>query len=121
MLDLKGLKDKKSKMPEMEQNAKMSVLDHIKREATKDMGGKLKGIKKVGVMASDKQGLEEGLDKAKELLSGEEGGESPEEEAGEMAGSDELSPEELALSPEQLDEKIQQLMALKEKMEQKPE
>lgn len=64
MMDAK----KKSKMHPMEQKAKMSVLDDLSKMADDAMGGKLAGMSKVTVAADDKDGLEEGLSKAKSLL-----------------------------------------------------
>lgn len=68
---MKMYKEKKEKKPMMSDNektAKMSVLEELKKQASDAMGGKLKGLKKVSVMASDKEGLKEGLEKAEELV-----------------------------------------------------
>jgi hypothetical protein len=65
-------KMKKSEMSDMEKNAKMSVLKDARDMAAHAMGQKLHGLKKVSVMAPDKEGLSKGLDKAKELLGGSE-------------------------------------------------
>ena len=96
--------------------AKMEVLKDLKSMAMKAMGDKLDGAKKVEIAADSKEGLEAGLDKAKELLNPEE--EEKEESAeDELAESPEKEAEELASnqeeSEEDLDKKIQELMAKK--------
>ena len=113
-------KKKKDGMSETEKGAKTSVLSHLRDLASDAMGEKLHGLKKVTVAASDKKGLEEGLDKAKELVeknpsdlskameAGQELAEEGEEEASEME----------ECSPEEIDAKIAELLALKEKMKQ---
>lgn len=134
MLDkLRALKGK-SKMDDVEQRGKMSAIDQIRKEAASQMGGKLKGLKKVEVEASSPSGLEKGLSEAKDLV-GERGNlsegdvESMDSSAGlvdnESLGGErgvlsegdeegmEHSPEELEMSHEELDQKIQQLLKLK--------
>jgi len=59
---------KKSNMSDMQKHAKMSVLKEARDMAAKAMSGKLHGLKEAHVMAPDREGLEKGLDKAKELL-----------------------------------------------------
>lgn len=66
---------KQKKMTPNEMHAKMSALGGIKDEADKVMNDDVSGLpklKKVSVLSTDKHGLEEGLDKAKELV-GEDG------------------------------------------------
>lgn len=125
MLDkLMKLKEAKQHGPmrPVEQNAKMSVLKNLIGEANSEMGDGLKSMKKVSVMAPSEKGLSAGLDKAKELVGDEsdegspeeEAMESPEEEQAEAHSPEECSPEEEAMSPEDLDKRIQALMSLKE-------
>lgn len=54
--------------PEHKQ-AKMKVLKDLHDEMSKMMSGDLHGLKKVTVAAPDKQGLQEGLSKAQDLMS----------------------------------------------------
>jgi hypothetical protein len=58
---------KAKEMSPSEKNAKMSVLHDLKKQAQDAMGGKLDGMKKVSVMSDSPEGLQHGLDKAKEL------------------------------------------------------
>lgn len=107
---LKALMKKKGKEeidPKMK-DAKMKVLKEIHSMASDDMGEEIKGLKKVTVASPDQEGLEKGLDKAKELVSGAEGAEeekpeSLEEEKSEM---DDLSPEEIQSMIEMLQKKL---------------
>lgn len=146
--------EKKSKgekpLSDMEKEAKMSVIDEMRKMADDQMGGKLDGLKKVTVAANSKPGLAEGLDKAKQILGhGEEGSddeeasESPEMEQAEEETHEDLdgdneegeSPEhqEAVLGheapnaedmtedshPDEIDKKIQELLALKEHIKSK--
>lgn len=60
------------KMSPKEIEAKLKAIEMLLHEATAmegdDMDGHLKDLKKVTVASNDKSGLEQGLDKAKELL-----------------------------------------------------
>ncbi len=124
-------------MSDMEKDAKMGVVQAMKDMASKAMGEKLRGLKKVSVASDSPEGLSAGLDKAKELLNAHVesedndamgeiegaghdlhsmGEESPEHEASE-------SPEEEAsehgsefdsLSEDEIDQKLQELMKMKE-------
>jgi len=47
---------------------KMSIIEELMDAMGEDMGERIKGLKKVTVAASSKEGLEEGLDKAKEVV-----------------------------------------------------
>ena len=51
-----------------EKQAKSEVLKSLHGQASDILRDKLKGIKKVSVMSDSPEGLEKGLDKAKELL-----------------------------------------------------
>lgn len=101
--------EKKEKMlSPLEQKAKMSVLKGIREKAGDDMLG---GLQKVSVMAPDKKGLEKGLGTAQGLL-GAEGSmeDSP------MEASSEMDKPEEHMSMEELDSKIADLLAMREKM-----
>lgn len=91
--------------------AKSSVLEDLMSDMFDQDGDKVKGLKKVTVASNSPKGLEKGLDKAKEMLGDEgiadedmpegeesaehEAEESPELEASEHEGEDEMSPEEI--------------------------
>jgi hypothetical protein len=66
---MKKILSKKRDLSPMEHSAKMDVVKQMRDMAASEMGGKLDGIKKVSVMSNDKEGLEKGLDKAKQILS----------------------------------------------------
>lgn len=70
MDNLKKLREKKkdSKMHPLEMKAKMDVVKHLQDMAHDAMGSKLKGIHKVTVASDSPEGLEHGLDKAKDVL-----------------------------------------------------
>ncbi len=62
-----------------EKEAKMSVVQALRDFAAGEMSKKMDGLKKVSVASDSKEGLEKGLDKAKEMI-----GSKPErDEAGE--------------------------------------
>jgi hypothetical protein len=128
----KKMKDKESKLDDLEKNAKLSVVNALKQAMMNEMGGKLK---KVSVMAQDKKGLEEGLDKAKEILKElpdnekekpedkeeknpeHEMEESSDEEMSEHEFSDYQDENEKELNdPEEIDKKIQELLKKKEEL-----
>ena|ERR1700722_55600 len=69
---MKEDKKKKSEMSDLEKHARMSVLKDARDMAAGAMGQRLHGLKKVSVMAPDKEGLSKGLDKAKELIGSSE-------------------------------------------------
>lgn len=114
-------------MDGMHKDAKMAVLQNLKKDAEGAMSGKLDkmGMKKVSVMSDSKEGVEKGLDKAKELVEGspeEEASESPDEEA--MEGAADMGPagevpsmmskeHMMAMSPEEIDHHIMMLQQLK--------
>lgn len=54
----------------MDRKAKMDAMGDLHKMASDLMGSRLHGLKKVSVMSNDKEGLEEGLDKAKGILEG---------------------------------------------------
>lgn len=55
-------------LSDIERDAKMSVVDAMKEMANDEMSGRLNGLKKVSVASNSPEGLEKGLDKAKELV-----------------------------------------------------
>lgn len=68
---LLNMKKQKGSLSEHEKNAKMEVLQELLQMATQAMGSKVKGgmdeLKKVSVVAPDKESLTEGLELAKEV------------------------------------------------------
>lgn len=119
MLKMLG-KKKDRKMDDNEKEAKMNVVKEMRDLASAKMGDKIKGLKKVTVASDSKEGLAAGLDKAEDLL------ENSSEDGEELAGKEEMDSleneseesEYADCSPEELDEKIKELMALKQKMQQ---
>jgi len=116
MEDLKSLlakkmKEQKEPMPENRKEAKMSVLNELKKLMDDKLAGDLKGLKKVTVASDSKEGLKEGLEKAEEVLEKspemgmEEESEDEEEMDLEQASVDELK-EMLSLIQEKLDAKM---------------
>lgn len=130
-------KDKKKKMSDNEMSAKQSVLEHLRNEAEGMMGEKMKGMKKVTVASNSSEGLKKGLDKAEEIISGkEQAGMVQDAEDGELHGHDALqggdedgaeeAHEEAAADPrademdeDELDAKLAELMAKKERLKMK--
>lgn len=140
----KKMKEKKGDMPEHEKDAKMSVLEHVRQMAHDMMKDKLDGgMKKVSVASPSKEGLKEGLEKARQMVGddsesgmmhGDEHGDleaETSEEESPMHEAAESSEEEMAeheeggseegeeMSEEELDAKLAELMAKKKKMESK--
>lgn len=130
------------KLNPTEQRASSKVLDDLRQEMQGLMKGKIDGLKKVTVASDSKAGLAKGLSKAEELLGQHDGEddadsvpgkmdykqmmkehamghemdeeESPEEEM-EESPEEESAEHEDMLSPEDIDAKIRELMALKAK------
>lgn len=97
-------------MDEMMKNAKMSVLEKLKSAAgAKGMSG-MKGMKKVSVMSDSDKGLEEGLDVAEEMTSGDKL--EPVEKPSKVDMIDLES-----FSPEECDELMEKLLAKKAEYE----
>lgn len=109
----KMLEKKGKKLSPVEQRAKSDVLSSFGGESD-PIGDKLAGLKKVSVAAPNKEGLDAGLDKAKELLGQTMDG----QEFGEGEENLEEKPME-ECSPEEIDEKIQKLMDYKQQLLQK--
>jgi rRNA maturation endonuclease Nob1 len=94
-------------MDPMEKNAKLGVLKEIKDMASKKMGEDVAGLKKVTVAAPDEKSLEEGLDKAKDLV-----GEVGDHAAAEKPEAPKAEADELGdLSAEEIDQLIEALKA----------
>lgn len=110
----KLLEKKKSEKPmdDMYKKSKMSMLQSLKDEMNGMMKGDLEAskMKKVEVAAPDAEGLEEGLETAQDLVKGG----MPEGEE-EMKPADHVEEMAEAASPEELDEMIAKLEALKAK------
>lgn len=105
-----GGKEKKSKMNPEKSKAKMDVLKELMAMADEgEVGSLSEGLQKVTVAAKDKAGLEQGLDKAKEVL-----GELPEEEESDEEDKEEDQEEMSPLSLEE-EETLKKLLARKEK------
>lgn len=125
-----------------EKEAKMGVLGELARQAGDMMKDKVHSLKKVTVAAPDSEHLKQGLEKAKEMIShnpddkmeqaeeelhedldkDNEMGESPEHKAkvlGEHAAMGDHSPEmeEECNTPEEIDAKIQELLAKKKELQ----
>ena len=92
---MKMLASKKGKdMPDVEKKAKLDVLQSLRGQAEDAMKDKLGSMKKVSVMSDSNEGMEKGLDKAKDMMHKHlsEGGMS--DPSPEMADeSDEESPD----------------------------
>ena len=69
---LKHMLSKKRNLSDHEKHAKMDVLGHLKDMATEAMGDKLGGMKKVSVASNSPEGLQHGLEKAKQIVSSPE-------------------------------------------------
>lgn len=112
----KLLEKKKGEKPISKEykDSKMSVLKALHDEMSRMMGDDLKGLKKVTVASDDKEGLEEGLDKAKDLIASGELSPMESEQESEESSEEEKSDEEC--TPAELDEKIKKLQELKAKM-----
>lgn len=127
MKDLKMLAElmKGKKAPKLSpefKEAKMGVLKGLHKDMGDLMKDDVKSLKKVTVAAPSAEGLEEGLDKAKEMVEakseGEEDGEMcPMCESGEC--DEHEMDEEMPSSLEEIDAKIKELEALKLKLAQK--
>ena len=125
------------KLSPMEQKSSKTVLDELRKQTQGMLKGKMDGLKKVTVASDSKEGLSKGLDLAKKIAghpmeegsdaeeasespemeasedASDEASESPEQEYGEESDGSEISPEEEAMSAEQLDNHIRCLQALK--------
>lgn len=140
---MKKMEKKGKKLSPIEKEAKMGVLKDLSSQAGNLLKDKLKGLKKVTVASDSKEGLGKGLEMAEKLIgktAGPEGrdpekmveeaeeergedldkdneeGESAEHKAnvfGTDEGDDDMADME-DCSPEELEEKIQKLQAMKQ-------
>lgn len=115
------MKNEKGKqLSEREKSAKIKVVEAMRDLASSQMGEKLKGLKKVTVASNNESGLKAGLEKAKELIAGKAGeslDESSEPAAEEaLAETEEEATEEPELSEEEINAKLEELMAAKAKL-----
>lgn len=107
------------KLSGMEQSGKLEVLQDLMDQMESMMGNDLDAKKKMKatVVASSKEGLQKGLDKAEDVVAGEEMDSSDEDSIGGEGIMDE-SEEDLDMkapedcSPEELQEKIAELEAI---------
>ena len=109
---------KKRDLSEHEKSAKMDVMKEMRDEAAKAMHGKLDGLKKVSVMSDSPQGLKEGLDKAKSMMSA--GGKVSDEEMDNMREKAE-DDQSNSFGPEDSEEAPDDLNAHMEEDEESPE
>jgi len=75
----KVLGEKKSKLSDVQQEAKMKVMQALSDEMGGAMKEKLKGLKKVTVASNSSQGLKKGLEKAEQIVAGGDSGDSESE------------------------------------------
>jgi hypothetical protein len=122
MKDMEKMLGKKPKENnEDKKNAKLGALKELRNSMSEMMQGDLKGrMNKVTVAAPDKESLEQGLDKAKEIVSGEEpvSEEMPESEESEESSEMEEMVDQCE-SPEEIDKMIQMLQEKKKEMQVK--
>ena len=118
---MKKLEKKGKKLDPLEKEAKMGIVKEMGRQAGALLSGKIPGKKQVTVAADSKEGLKAGLEKAEDIVEGEEGVE-PElegmkEAMGEKPPMEGLLKEMENCTPEEIDEKIAELEMLKAKMQ----
>ena len=110
------------KLSDMDKKASLKALGDFRNEAAKLMKDKMNGLKKVTVASDSKEGLKEGLEKAEDLLSKGSDKYSSEQANENFEDRDEHLLDEMeeecedTLSEDELDAKIQELMAMKSKM-----
>ena len=102
-------------MDDMKKQAKLDVLKEIRKIASQAMQDDIKanGLKKVSVASDSAEGLEAGLEKAKEML---EAAPEMEEKEDEMDGMEDMEEE---MSPDDIEAKIKALQEKKSKLMQK--
>lgn len=128
-MNLKDMLGSKKVINPAKKDAKMEMLKELRKAASEMMSDGIKGkLNKVTVAAKDAEGLEKGLDKAKELVSEEESKvEGLEEALGADLDNDNEEGESLEhkeavlgeMSPEEIEAKIAELMELKNKLASK--
>jgi len=107
-------------MSPMVKQAKMGILENLRDMADSQMGEKLMNMKKVSVASDSKEGLASGLEKAKEMIESQADEESSEDES-DMEAMDarnhmEEDAEQAAMSEEEINAKLEELMKLKEQL-----
>ena len=122
----------KRKMSPAAQKAKLTVLKEANKMATDEMKKDLSGLKKVTVASDSKAGLMKGLEKAEDIVEGEEKdcsecpgcphcmGEQEDEDMEMASESEDEEDEQEATEPMDIDEleaKIQELMKMKSKLQ----
>jgi hypothetical protein len=119
MEDLKKLLGKKDKKQDsMKKDVKLSALSNLRNAMSDIMKEGLNGkLSKVTVMSDDKEGLKEGLEKAKEMMESnpetEENPEMEEQENESCEENEEMSLEELESEMKKLEEKKKALLLKK--------
>lgn len=63
---------KNDKKPSSKMKGKMAALKGLHKMASDMMGADMKGMKKVSVIAKDKKGLKKGLEKAEDIIGGDD-------------------------------------------------
>jgi hypothetical protein len=103
MKDLKELLGAKKKIDPIEKEAKLAAVKGMRKMAGDMMADDMKSMKKVTVAAPDQEGLEAGLEKAKDVVEEmpEMEDESPEDEMSEVV--------EACETPEDIDKLIAKL------------
>ena len=117
MKELKEMMAKKDKENDpMKKEAKLKALKALKKMASDMESDDIKGIRKVTVAAPDKEGLEKGLEKAKEIVENPmEMAEESMDEDMEMEESEDME-EEGAEDLSSIEEQIKKLQAKKEQL-----
>ncbi len=122
-------KKKGKPMDDLERQAKMNVVKELGCSAADAMKGRLAGLKKVTVASDSKEGLAKGLEKAEEMISPE--GKEESEEMGEDMAEDAMdgegrsgdlfggSADSEEMSEDEIDQKLAELMAKKQRLEAK--
>jgi hypothetical protein len=105
--------EEKGPISEKEQKARDSVYDDLSEMADDEMVKPLKAVKAVKVMSNSKEGLEEGLDKAKQVLSHSEAAEDESEKEHEAEGEEGEEMEDM--SEAELMKKLEEIKAALEK------
>ena len=106
---------KKKGMSPIEKKAKMNVLKDLNGQSSKLISD---GLKKVTVASDSKEGLKAGLDKAEEII-GENDSEDSEKgiKADDQAeGYEDQQDSAEPMSEDEIDAKIKELLAIKEKL-----
>lgn len=109
MKDFKQLLGSKSKIDPTEKEAKLAAIKGMRKMAGDMMADDMKSMKKVTVAAPDQEGLEAGLEKAKEVVESEEGPMHEMSEESEEETSDVDAMVEQCESPEEIDQLMQKL------------